>query len=71
MLHSQIIAVCFAMHIVHTNALCGEEVYCQGYLLMGKGGRCVRLTTLPPSNADCLEILKTQPPGTLRARPGH
>jgi len=23
---------------------------------MGKGGRCVGLTTLPPSCADCLEI---------------
>jgi hypothetical protein len=23
----------------------------------GKGGRCVRLTTLLPSRADCLEIL--------------
>jgi len=22
----------------------------------GKGGRCVRLTTLPPSCVDCLEI---------------
>jgi len=24
----------------------------------GKGGRCVRLTTLPPSCDDCLEILE-------------
>ena len=37
---------------------------------MGKGGRCVGLTTLPPSCADCLEIWKPQPPGTLRACPG-
>jgi hypothetical protein len=35
----------------------------------GKGGRCVRLTTLPPSCADCLEIWEPQPPGTLRACP--
>jgi len=28
----------------------------QEYLLGGKGGRCVGLTTLPPSCADCLEI---------------
>jgi hypothetical protein len=27
------------------------------YFLRGKGGRCVGLTTLPPSCADCLEIL--------------
>jgi len=28
----------------------------------GKGGRCVGLTTLPPSCADCLEIRDPQPP---------
>jgi hypothetical protein len=39
----------------------------QEYLLGGKGGRCVGLTTLPPSCADCLEIWEPQPPGTLRA----
>jgi len=33
----------------------------------GKGGRCVRLTTLPPSCTDCLEMWKPQLPGTLRA----
>ena len=33
----------------------------------GKGGRCVGLTTLPPSCADSLEIREPQPPGTLRA----
>jgi hypothetical protein len=31
---------------------------------------CVRLTTLPPSCADCLEIWEPQPPGTLRACSG-
>ena len=36
----------------------------------GKGGRCVWLTTLPPSCTDCLEIWEPQPPGTLRACPG-
>jgi hypothetical protein len=36
----------------------------------GKGGRCVGLTTLPTSCADCLEIWEPQPPGTLRACPG-
>ena len=35
-----------------------------------KGGRCVGLTTLPPSCADCLEIWEPQPPGTLWACPG-
>ena len=33
------------------------------------GGKCeqfVRLTTLPPSRADCLEILGPQTPGNLR-----
>ena len=32
-----------------------------------KGGRCVGVTTLPTSCADCLEIWEPQPPGTLRA----
>jgi len=40
----------------------------QEYFLVGKGGRCVGLTTLPPSCADCLEIWEPQPPGILRAR---
>jgi hypothetical protein len=42
----------------------------QEYLLGGKGGRCVGLTTLPPSCADCLEIWEPQRLGTLRACPG-
>jgi hypothetical protein len=41
----------------------------QEYSLAGNGGRCVGLTTLPPSCADCREIWEPQPPGTLRARP--
>jgi hypothetical protein len=36
----------------------------------GKGGRCIGMTTLPPSCADCLEIWEPQPSGTLRACPG-
>jgi hypothetical protein len=42
----------------------------QEYLLGGKGGRCLGLTTLPPSCADCLEIWEPEPPGTQRASPG-
>jgi hypothetical protein len=42
----------------------------QEYFLGIKGGRCVGLTTLPPSGADCLKICEPQPPGTLRACPG-
>jgi len=37
---------------------------------MSKGIRCLWLTTLPPSCADCLEISEPQTPGTLRACPG-
>jgi hypothetical protein len=37
----------------------------------GKGDRCVGLTTLPTSSADCLEMWEPQPPGTLRACPGR
>jgi hypothetical protein len=42
----------------------------QEYFLGGKGGRCLGLTILPPSCADCPEIWEPQPPGTLRACPG-
>jgi hypothetical protein len=42
----------------------------QEYFLGGKGGRCLVLTTLPPSCADCLEICEPQAPGSLRACPG-
>ena len=37
---------------------------------ISRGIRCVKLTTLPPSYADCLEMWELQPPGTLRACPG-
>jgi hypothetical protein len=42
----------------------------QEYFLKGKGGRCVGLTTFPPSCADWLEIWEPQPAGTLRTCPG-
>jgi hypothetical protein len=35
-----------------------------------KGGRCVGLTTLPPSGADCLKIWEPHSPGSFRDRPG-
>ena len=41
----------------------------QEYFLGDKGGRCVGLTTLPPSCADCPEIREPQPTGTLWACP--
>jgi hypothetical protein len=36
----------------------------------GKGSRCVRLTTPPPSRAERHEIWEPKPPGTLWATPG-
>ena len=41
----------------------------QEYFLGGKCGRCVGLTTLPPSCVDCLEIWEPQLTGTLWACP--
>ena len=37
------------------------------YLMVCKGSSCVGLTTLPPSYADCLEILGASTFGDLRA----
>ena len=42
----------------------------QEYFLVGNGGRCLGLTPLPPSCADCLEIWESQTRGTLTACPG-
>jgi hypothetical protein len=39
-------------------------------ILGGKGGRCVRVTTSPPSRAEFHEIWEPKPPGTLWATPG-
>ena len=52
------------------NDLASKRSECQEYFLNGKGGRCVGLTTLLPSCADCLEIRVPQPAGTLRACTG-
>jgi len=43
----------------------------QECFLGGKGGRCVGLTTLPPSCSDCLEIWESRPLRTLRACTGN
>ena len=40
------------------------------YILGGKGGRCVGLTSVPPTYADCLEIWEPQPPVNFMAYPG-
>jgi hypothetical protein len=44
------------------------EIFCRG-----KGSWCIGLSTLPAPCADCLEIWKSKPPGTLKAcdRPGE
>jgi len=42
----------------------------QEYFLGAKGGRCLELTALQHSCADCLEVWEPQPTGTLGACPG-
>jgi hypothetical protein len=46
------------------------EMIDQEYFLRDKGGRCVGLTTFPPSSDTCHEIWEPQSPGTPRACPG-
>jgi len=60
----------FRPHYVPRVASASNRNEYQKYFLGGKGGRCVGLTTLPLSGADCLEIWEPQPPGTLRTCPG-
>jgi len=36
-------------------------------IFWGKGGRCVELTNLPPSYADCLQIWGSQPLDNFKA----
>ena len=59
----------FFIDIILSVAACNRNKY-KVFFLWGKGSRCVGLTTLPPSCADCLEISEPQPLGTLRACPG-
>ena len=42
----------------------------QDDFLDGQGSRCIGLTTLPPSYADCLEIQEAHTLGTLGVSPG-
>ena len=46
-----------------------REMSTRNISLVGKGDRCVELTTLPPSYTDCVEIYDPQPPRTLRVCP--
>jgi hypothetical protein len=41
----------------------------EGIFPGGKGGRCLGITTLPSSLADCLEVWEPQPP--QHSRPVH
>ena len=60
-----------AQHLNHCATAVPNRNEYQEYFLGGdKGGRCVGLTTFPPSCASFLEIWEPQPPGTLRACPG-
>ena len=48
-----------------------QEMSTKGYLLDGKGIRCVGLTALPTSCAESLEILGAKGPAALRASPEY
>jgi len=56
-----------AQHLNHCATTVTNRNEYQEYFVRGKGSRCERLTTLPPSCADCHEIWEPQPPGMLRA----
>jgi hypothetical protein len=56
-------------HVSRVDSTSNRNYY-QEYSLEGKGDRCVGLTTLPASRANCLEIWEPQPPGTPKACPG-
>ena len=47
----------------------GKYVFSLGLRRVGGGGRCVVLTNLARSCADCLEIWEPEPPVTLGACP--
>ena len=46
------------------------EISTRSISRMGKSGRFVGLTSLPPSYANCHEVCEPQPSGDLRASPG-
>ena len=56
--------VCIPLDGPGVDSASNRNLY-QEYFLAGKGGRCLGLTTLPPSCADNLEIWEPQPPGKL------
>ena len=59
-------AVLWSLGLTHTQT----EMSISNISWVGKVGRCVELTTLPPSCADSIEIWEPQTPGNLRACPG-
>ena len=62
----------FQWHTDHTMALGSTqplEKMSTRNVRGGKGGRCLRLTTSPPSCTECHEIWEPKPPGTLWATP--
>jgi len=65
-----IIIIIIIIIFIYCNWVVTRWQWVPGIFPGGKGGRCVGLTTLPPSCADCLEIWEHQLPGTLRACPG-
>jgi hypothetical protein len=50
------------------DSACNRNEY-QGPIVGGKGGRCLRMTTLPPSYTDCQKFWELQPSGFLTSYP--